>query len=176
MARICVQMVQNFCLNGSIWIKLCPMLYPFPINCLISAPSLTISPHCLFYRIPLSITSPPSFIADHMKLLWQDSSSFLGLPSSSFFQVMFQDYPHVFIQVTLKVGKRKWEIRNGKWGNKRKAHCLSTGKLVTFWYCSHQMWWEKSMFIHVLIGDHLCLTVGTTGALLYSLASILVAC
>ena len=25
-------------------------------------------------------------------------------------------------------------------------------EMVTFWYCSHQMWWEKSMYIHILIG------------------------
>ena len=33
-------------------------------------------------------------------------------------------------RVTLKIGTRKWEMRNGKWGN--------GSKLLTFCFCSHQ--------------------------------------
>ena len=43
--------------------------------------------------------------------------------------------------VTLKVGTRKWEMRNGKWGNGEMG-----SKLLTFCFCSHQ----RKVNVHVI--------------------------
>ena len=68
------------------------------------------------------------------------------------------------LRVTLKVGTRKWETRNGKGGNGKKVQCISFSKLLVFCYCSHQMWWASQWpSMHSLMRGHLCLTVDTKG-------------
>ena len=63
----------------------------------------------------------------------------------------------------LKVGTRKREMRNGKWGNGKKIHYISLSKLLMFCYCSHQMWWESQCPCMHSLRDQFCLTVGTKG-------------